>query len=332
MRRQLLVLHAVSACLVLLSACRAEPPKTRSTQFTDLRGDSFQTTADIRLAGRIDGFYGPESVRYDPAQDIYFVSNMMGPGSSRDGTAFISRIGAADLEPIDVFIESGRNGVTLNAPKGMVLQGDTLWVADIDVIRGFERRTGKPLRTIDLTSLAPQLLNDIAVSPDGVMYVSDTGIEMTDKGVLHPGGDRVIAIPRVGAPVVRTDKSQMTWPNGIAWDGRAQRWIVVSFDPFVSAVVALSARGGAPDTLMRGKGRYDGVEVLEDGAILVSCWNDQSLHMITPDGRDIRLIGNLFTPADIGIDTRRNRVAIPLASRGRVEVWDLPGSSQLAHR
>ena len=27
---------------------------------------------------------------------------------------------------------------------------------------------------------APVLLNDLAVSPDGTMYVTDTGIEMTD--------------------------------------------------------------------------------------------------------------------------------------------------------
>src|SRR5256886_13499427 len=33
------------------------------------------------------------------------------------------------------FIEGGHNGVTLHAPKGLALLGDTLWVADIDVVR-----------------------------------------------------------------------------------------------------------------------------------------------------------------------------------------------------
>lgn len=77
----------------------------------------------------------------------------------------------------------------LNAPKGMAVQGDTLWVADIDVVRGFNRETGAPLRTITFP-MPVTLLNDIAVAPDGTMYVTATGIAMTDKGVLKPAGTR----------------------------------------------------------------------------------------------------------------------------------------------
>jgi hypothetical protein len=35
-------------------------------------------------------------------------------------------------------------------------------------------------------------------------------------------------------------------------------------------------------------------------------------------------IRNLPQPADIGIDTRRNRVAIPISALDRVELWTLP--------
>jgi DNA-binding beta-propeller fold protein YncE len=320
---------AAAGCvaIALTAGCTHEPRGAeRRIQFVDLHGDTVNAPANIRLAGRIDAFYGPESVRYDSAQDIYFVSNMLGAGSAKDGEGFIARIRASDLQPLDVFIEGGVRGATLNAPKGMVLQGDTLWVTDIDVVRGFHRVTGAPLRTIDLAALKPQMLNDIAVSPDGTLYITDTGIAMTDKGVLHPGGDKVIGIRPGGTTTVRTNAGEIGWPNGVAWDAHGGRWIVVSFDPFRSTVSALSPHGGAPVEIAHGKGRYDGVEVLADGTMLVTCWNDQSLHMIKPDGSDVRLIGNVFTAADIGVDTRRNRVAIPLASRGRVEVWDLPGA------
>jgi hypothetical protein len=29
-------------------------------------------------------------------------------------------------------------------------------------------------------------------------------------------------------------------------------------------------------------------------------------------------------PADIGVDVRRQRVAVPFVARGRVEIWELP--------
>jgi sugar lactone lactonase YvrE len=302
--------------------CTREQP--RVLRFVNTHRDTLTTTANIKLVGRSDGFYGPESVRYDPEYDLYYVSNMFGPGSAKDRMGYIARINAKDLSAIDVFIQSGKNGVVLNAPKGMAIQGDTLWVTDIDVVRGFSRKTGKPTRTIDLTPVHPQLLNDIGAAPDGTMYATDTGIIMSDKGVTHPGGDKVIEIRQDGAIRVRTNGLQLGWPNGVTWDAGRNRWVVVSFDPFHSVIYGLAPDGGAPDTIAKGRGRYDGIEILDDGSMLVTCWNDQSLHILTPDGQDRGLIGNLLSPADIGVDTRRNRVAIPLGTRGRVEVWQLP--------
>src|SRR2546422_7709536 len=50
------------------------------------------------------------------------------------------------------FIEGGHSGVTLNAPKGLAIRGDTLWVADIDVVRAFDARTGAARRSEEHTS------------------------------------------------------------------------------------------------------------------------------------------------------------------------------------
>jgi hypothetical protein len=41
-------------------------------------------------------------------------------------------------------------------------------------------------------------------------------------------------------------------------------------------------------------------------------------------GRSEKIIRNLWQPADLGVDTRRQRVAIPLVLQGRVEIWQLP--------
>jgi hypothetical protein len=75
--------------------------------------------------------------------------------------------------------------------------------------------------------------------------------------------------------------------------------------------------------LATGKGRFDGIERLPDGRLLVTAWSDSSLHLI--DGADDRLIvRNIWQPADLGVDTKRMRAAIPLVLQGRVELYDLP--------
>lgn len=272
------------------------------------------------------GFRGPESVRYDPAQDVFFVSNMTGYGSAHDGNGYVTRMSAADPNVATVFAAGGRGGVVLHAPKGMALQGDTLWVADIDALRGFDRRTGAPVGTIDLARLGAVLLNDVAAGPDGTLRVTDTGIQMSEVGVIHTGPDRIFAVGPGRAVTVAAAGPSLRQPNGIAWDAAGRRWIVVSFDAFVGEIAAFGS--GAGDTTRRvlhraRAGRLDGVEVLDDGAILFSSWADSSVHLLA-GGRDVALVRAVPEPADIGVDTRRRRLAIPLSTLGRVQLWTLP--------
>jgi hypothetical protein len=281
--------------------------------------------ARAKFVHAIDGFYGPESAKYDAEQDVWFISNMLGYGSDHDGAGYIVRVPAATLKPAQMFIVGGKNGATLDAPKGMAIHGDTLWVADIDVLRGFDRRTGAPLATVDFRPQHATLLNDVTVGHDGRLYVTDTGIGMTPIGVTHPGGDRVFVVGPNHTFGVVTAGQSLGRPNGITATPHGQGVTVVSFDPFRSTVYTLDLRGPAAQmrVVATGKGKYDGIEPLPDGRMLVACWNDSSLHVISP-GHDTRIIGGLSQPADIGVDTRRGIVAIPQSVRDRVEFWQLP--------
>jgi sugar lactone lactonase YvrE len=272
---------------------------------------------------RVEGFGFPESVRYDPDQDVFFVSNMAGPGSLKDGNGYIAKVDAGNPDSAFVWIQGGANGVVLDAPKGMALHGDTLWVTDIDVLRGFHRRTGTPLATIDLRPQRAVLLNDVAIGPDGSLHVTDTGIAMTDKGVIYQGGDRIFRIGPDRAVSTIASGAGLGRPNGITWDPDGRRWIVVSFDPFRSEVYAIRPGETTRTTLARGMGKFDGVERLADGRLLVTSWSDSALLVVDGD-RTERIVRDLWQPADLGVDTRRGRVAIPLALQGRVEIWALP--------
>jgi sugar lactone lactonase YvrE len=145
---------------------------------------------------------------------------------------------------------------------------------------------------------------------------------MSEKGVLRPGGDKIFAVGPGHVISVVAEGAGLSEPNGITWDATGKRWIVVGFTPFTSPVYVL-ADSVPSKILAKGKGRFDGVEAMSDGRILYSSWSDSSVHMIA-NGEDRQIARNLPEPADIGLDTKRGIVAVPLAMMGRVEFFRIP--------
>lgn len=312
---------------IALPACRdgssRSPSADEGRQAAAVDGVATGVTAsEVRFVRAIGGFQDPESVRYDGEQDVYFVSNMTGYGSIRDGNGYISRISASEPGGASVFVQGGANGVTLHSPKGMALHGDTLWVADIDVLRAFDRTTGAPLTTIDFAPHGAVLLNDVVVGPEGTLRVTDTGILMIPAGVKHVGPDRIFEVGAGHAVSVVASGPALRQPNGIAWDESGKRWVVVSFDPFVGEVAVIAEADGVRRVIRRGTGRLDGLQVLPDGGLLFTSWVDSSLHILDGQG-ERKLIRRIPDAADIGLDTRRRHVAIPLSSLGQVQLWSL---------
>lgn len=283
-------------------------------------------SADARFVTSVIGLRNPESVRYDARQDAYFISNMSGYGSVKDGDGYIVRVSAADVRRPAVFIKGGAGGVALDAPKGMAISGDTLWVADIDKLRGFNRLTGAPLATIDFAPFGAVLLNDVAVSPSGDIRVTDTGIHMDSAGNYFVGPARIFGVGPGATPRVAASGPAVGQPNGIAWDGVRRRWVVVSFDPFRREVKTLDASDSVRTLVSRERpGRLDGVDVLPSGAIVYGSWADSSLHLLQGD-TDRQVIRGVIAPAGLGYDTRRQRVAIPMPTLGWVQIWSLADS------
>ena len=71
-----------------------------------------------------------------------------------------------------------------------------------------------------------------------------------------------------------------------------------------------------------GPGRYDGMEVTPDGTVLVSAWNDSTVNAVR-NGRLVPLIHGVPSAADIGYDTGRRRIGVPLIADGWIEIWQL---------
>jgi sugar lactone lactonase YvrE len=269
----------------------------------------------------VEGFLTPESVLRDPAQDIYFVSNINGSPTAKDNNGFISRVRPDGAVENLKFIEGGRSGVTLNAPKGLAIRGDTLWVADIDVIRAFDAKTGAARDSVSLASLGAVFLNDIATAPTGALYITDTGIRFDDVGnVLHPGPDRIFRVGADRQVTVAVRGDTLGRPNGITLDSIGKRFIVVSFG--ARSVLAWKPGDKAPSVIAKGPGGFDGVEIA-GSRILVSSWADSTVSSYET-GQEVKMITGVPSPADIGYDGSRKRVLVPLFSQNRVEIWQLP--------
>jgi sugar lactone lactonase YvrE len=165
------------------------------------------------------------------------------------------------------------------------------------------------LATANFSSYKLGFLNDIAAGPDA-LYVTDTG---TDKIYRIAGGRITVAL----------QDTTLGDPNGITWDAAGQRFIVVPYGG--DSVIKAWAPGSKTLTPIGkdGGSKYDGVEILSGGRILVASQGDSSLHVYAGNaGRPIIHLGG--APADIAVDTKRNRVAVPFVDRNLVEIWQLP--------
>jgi sugar lactone lactonase YvrE len=274
----------------------------------------------FKKSGETRDFKHPESVRYDSDLDVWFVSNINGDPLAKDNNGFISRLTSDGKVDSLKFISGGTRGVTLNGPKGLAIVGDTLWVADIDAVRGFNKRTGKPVATVNLAGKA-KFLNDITVGPDGI-YITDSGFGPGANGQFsHPGPDRVYHVGPGHKAIVALQSDSLAAPNGITWIASRSRFVIV---PFGGKSIEEWAPGEkAAKTIGTGPGMQDGVESLADGRLLVTSWTDSSLFVLD-NGRAVSVAKADGSPADIGIDSKRNRLAVPLLMQDKVEFWDIP--------
>jgi DNA-binding beta-propeller fold protein YncE len=204
--------------------------------------------APVRLeqVWRADGLAQPESVAPSADGRTLYVSNVGGEADARDGVGFISR-----LSPDGRVLQ--REWVTgLNAPKGIAVAGDTLFVADIDAIVEIDAKRGAIARRIAVDGA--RFLNDAARAPDGAVLVSDSG------------GARIYAL-RDGVASVWLADEQLSAVNGLLPE--RDRLVVTTM---AGKLLAVDWKTKAITVLATGIGDGDGVAPLGRGRYLASEW------------------------------------------------------------
>lgn len=244
------------------------------------------------------GFRTPESVLHDAADDVYLVSNINGEPTARDDDGFISRVSPDGSVDSLKWVDGAAGDFTLNAPKGMAIVGDSLYVTDIDCVRVFVRSTGA--HSHDVCFEEATFLNDLAVDENDVLYVTDTGTEETPGAVYRFTAD--------GSRARLAEGEILGGPNGITFTPRGL--LVVSFGS--GEIYRLNAAGEQTPVAPRSDRQLDGIVFRDDQSFFFSSWGDSTVYQVGTDGAVSRIVENVAAPADIGYDVGRSRLLIPL--------------------
>ena len=120
-----------------------------------------------KLFGRLKKIFElPESVVYDSQNEVLYVSNITDHPFKKDGTGYISKIG------LDGSIIEKKWIGKLNAPKGLTISKEKLFIADVDELVEVDIASGKI--TNKYKGYGSVCMNDVTADKYGNVYVGDT--------------------------------------------------------------------------------------------------------------------------------------------------------------
>jgi DNA-binding beta-propeller fold protein YncE len=229
----------------------------------------------------------PESVLFDAARKVLYVSNIDGEPWADDQKGSIGKIG------LDGKVIAAEWVTGLSAPKGLALSPDGKWLyaADAGGIAVIDIAKGKVASKIAIPE--GQQLNDLASDGKGTLYVSDS----RGKKVYAVTGDKV---------TLHLDEKVLKGPNGLLVQGGKLYVLdnnslnVVNEDKSLT-VLAEGMTGGT-----------DGLENVTGEEFLVSIWSGGIWYVkgsektLVFDGKAVET-----RTADIGWDPATKTVYVP---------------------
>lgn len=287
----------------VIAGCIQDAPTRINTEDGAARMDRRAPSAAPILIDWV-AFEFPESALHDPIADVYLVSNL-GAGDllALDNNGFISRL-RPDGSVLALRWIEGTAEHPLHGPTGMVLVGDVLYVVDREAVKLYSRVTGEWLGVIPFPETV-SLLNDICVGTRGTLYVTDTGLDPT----FAPTGTDAIYQIRNGQVSVFAAGTWLNNPNGCITNGA--NVILTSFDD-AGGVYRVNPSGKKKMIAEMPEDAGQNDSVLRVGGFLyVTSWETPAVYRISMGGSQITKILEIPTPADMGYDSRRNRLLVP---------------------
>jgi len=264
----------------------------------------------VTTALQITGLQTPQSFLADPSGEQYFISNINGDPEHRDNNGFITKLDQDGKLVKLQFIKGGEGQTVLHAPKGMAIIGQVLYVADLDMVRGFDKSSGQPVVTVSFVNHAKAekgqntALADLAHDGHGLLYASDTNANMVYR----------IDTTKEHAVSVLAHDATLAGPRGLAVHPKTGHVIVVSWTK--GKIFDVSVEGTITELVSNSffSSRFsnlDGVDFDQWGNMYVSDFTTGKIWRMRPDRHFDVIAEFLPTPADIAVDRTKHLILVP---------------------
>lgn len=242
-----------------------------------------------------DGLKTPESVLFNAEMNLFFVSNIDGDPTAKDGNGFISL-----LTP-EGKIKNLKWVTGFNAPKGLAVFKERLYVSDIDELVVVNLQEAKIEKRFKVENAI--FLNDVTVSDAGTVFVSDT---RTTKIYALTDGKLSLWL----------DDPLLVNPNGL-WAEKGNLYVGTE------NILEINIASKKMNILVENCGGIDGLEKLKDGNFIYSNWPGRIF--ITKGKESVKLLETVGVKntADIDFVPEKNLVLVPTFQANSVEAYIL---------
>lgn len=239
-----------------------------------------------------------ESVCYYDISKSIFVSCIDGNPTNKDGNGFISQLSITG----EIIILKWLTG--LNAPKGMGIYENKLYITDID--RVVEIDITNAAITREYQVVGAKFLNDITVSPNGDVYISDMAtakIHRISKGILETW----------------FSNEELVNPNGLLYEDKE---ILVGTR---NGIYSIRIEDQRLWQLIKDIGSIDGLVADRQGSYIISDWQGK-IQLVNSEKDPVILLNTTnegINAADIEFIPDRNILFVPTFSDNRVMAYEL---------
>ena len=316
-----LITAAVTIMGILLAADNVTVANAQQQQTTTTKIEKvWETITELKT---------PESVIYEPNENMLFVSNIDGAPDGKDNQGFISKVSSLNGSIIML------NWVTgLNAPKGMtIINNNTtnntlLYVSDITDLVEINVNNGKIINRYNAPGSA--FLNDVASDNQGYVYVADTVTNTIYRLDTKNLGNNSTNNNNASLQVW-LQTPELNSPNGLYVDNSNKKLIVASLGAFSNPsgsirVVDLQNRtvsGLGNEGTAVPIGGLDGIEADSTGRhYYVTDNSGGKLYVVNSNGTGYETLDlQNQGAADLGVILNENLIIIPMIQDNKLEAY-----------
>ncbi|MBC9911088.1 hypothetical protein [Chitinophaga varians] len=271
--------------------------------------------AQVTSRRTVKGLLSPESVV--AWKGGYFVSQMgyVPDPAAKDGNGAIAFVKGSKIKSSRYFSD------TLHAPKGLTIIGHTLYVTDIDHLKGYDIKSRKKVFDFNLEGKAG-MLNDIAPANDSLLVMTDSF-----KGDVWLVNPYAVTMRHLG---------NIPAANGVLYNKLTDELYVCSMGPDMNGKGLLwhrklNVNGEVFEPVMNSPtGLLDGIVQLDSNHLAVSDWIPAiklksgpkygTLHVYNlSKGTEASLLIT-HSPADIALD-KWHQLLVPVMLDNILEIW-----------